>query len=272
MASFDPVRALQRGLKVLRIVNDMDAPTLAEVTSASQLPKATVVRLLETLEFCGYIGRDPVRGFYFATGRTLELSRGYDMHRSYSDMAQPLLEDLRREIGWPLNLGCFDHDAMVIIYTNRELLSVSNHVTSGYRSPMAVTSQGRAFLAFTDPATREQTLEVLRLSDNAWEKPARDVEKMNQVLQDVRDKGYALSDPSYLSATYNSNIWAVAVPMMNGRRVELCLSAMVLSNAMNPEDGAPRILPALRRTAEALGRKLGAAGQTEEQQATGNAA
>ncbi len=256
MTSFDPIRALSRGLEVLRIVNEREEPSLADVTVAADLPKATVVRILETLQYCGYISKDAQKGYYFATGRTLGLSRGYNIQRSYRDMAQPHLEALRREIGWPLNLGCFDQDAMVILYTNRELLSLSTHVTTGSRSPIAVTALGRVFLAFSSESTRNHVLELLRASETPWNQAAHNKEEMTAILQDVKAQGFAFSDPAYLKAIYDSNVWAVAVPIMKGTIVELCLSAMVLSNVMEPEEGVKRILPPLRRTAGLISQGL----------------
>ena len=55
MACFKPVIALTRGLEILRVVNDEGRSTVRSLHKATGLDKATIVRMLQTLEHEGYI-------------------------------------------------------------------------------------------------------------------------------------------------------------------------------------------------------------------------
>jgi IclR family mhp operon transcriptional activator len=49
------VRALVRGLKILRYLNSRGSARPAEVASALDIPRPTVYRLLQTMEEAGYV-------------------------------------------------------------------------------------------------------------------------------------------------------------------------------------------------------------------------
>jgi IclR family transcriptional regulator, mhp operon transcriptional activator len=57
MTSFRPVIALSRGLEVLRVINQERQSTVGSLHKATGLNKATIVRMLETLEHEGYVVR-----------------------------------------------------------------------------------------------------------------------------------------------------------------------------------------------------------------------
>ena len=57
--------------------------------------------MLETLEHEGYVTRNPTNSGYRVTGRTLQLSRGYDIHQRIGQASEPILAEFRKAIGWP---------------------------------------------------------------------------------------------------------------------------------------------------------------------------
>jgi IclR family mhp operon transcriptional activator len=54
-SSSDNVRALSRGLNILRFLNRAGAARVAEISLELKLPRSTVYRLLNTLEEEGYV-------------------------------------------------------------------------------------------------------------------------------------------------------------------------------------------------------------------------
>src|SRR3546814_6283394 len=103
MPSFKPVVARTRGLEVLRAVNRDRPATVGSIHKATGLDKATVVRMLETLEHAGYIMRDGERAAYAPTGRSLLLSQGYDRHLWVGSVAEPILQEVRDRKSTRLN-------------------------------------------------------------------------------------------------------------------------------------------------------------------------
>ena len=113
MPSFKPVIALTRGLEILRVVNHERHATIKTIHARTGLDKATIVRMLETLEREGYIMRDAEQAVYSPTGRTLVLSQGYDHHLWIGRIAEPIMNSFRTRIGWPSDVAIFDRDAMI---------------------------------------------------------------------------------------------------------------------------------------------------------------
>ena len=74
MASYEPVRAIQRGLAVLRAVSEYGPITIADLVERCGFPQPTMVRILETLIAEGYIYRVAGEPKYRVTGR-VELTR-----------------------------------------------------------------------------------------------------------------------------------------------------------------------------------------------------
>ncbi len=90
---------------------------------------------------------------YAPTGKTLSLSAGYNKHKLFSALISPLLQEFNRIIGWPVNIGIYDYDSMLIIMTKKESGQVSFgrtfEVGIGTRVPMLGSSLGLAYLAFS---------------------------------------------------------------------------------------------------------------------------
>lgn len=61
-----PAPALDRGIKVLQLLEDKRARSLEEITNETGFPKSSLVRLLETLSTLGLVLRDPVSRKYTA--------------------------------------------------------------------------------------------------------------------------------------------------------------------------------------------------------------
>lgn len=258
MTSFEPVRAVLRGLEVLRVLNEGGPMTATAISNGTDLPQPTIIRILETLMAAGYVYKTEEANIYGVTARTLSLSSGFDANSRIVQLSQHLIEDLRAEIGWPTNLAVFvDADAaMSIVYTNRKAYGMSMPGRLGARLPLLVTGVGTAYLAFLDPDARAAVLQRLRTSKSAWDSDRAYWKNLDERLELVRANGYALAHEAYLEDVYGSKIWSLAVPLSVNGKVTAALSTMVLHNAGPQHKLLKQLLPSLRRTAEQITSKL----------------
>lgn len=256
MASFEPVRAIIRGLQILRIISEFGPIAAMDIAKQVKLPQPTVVRVLETLVSAGYVYRLEKSALYGVTARTLTLSKGFAQTSRLVQLATPLIEELRTEIGWPSNLATFEHGAMSIAYTNRSEHGMSISSRLGARVPVLVTGVGIVYLAHLSSEELEATLSRLKTSDSRWDTSPAMLETLQERLEAARKNGYALAEQAYLDEIYHSRIWAVAVPIMVGGKVVAGLSSLVLSVAGSPSKFLGQILPALRRTAQSIADRL----------------
>jgi len=257
MPSFKPVIALSRGLEILRVINEEGQSTVRSLNKATGLDKATIVRMLETLEHTGYVMRDPDQAVYAPTGRTLVLSQGYDRHLWVGSLAEPILGEYRARIGWPSDVAICDRDAMVVVRTTRGGQGpLSFNRKPGFRASILMTSLGRAYLAFCREAERERIVSLLAATPGAWNDLARQPRKLQSLLNQVRETGYATMDEAYSAREYYGSVWAFAVPVRRGEEVYASINMMLLKSAVDPSEGIERFLAPLQETADKLAEAL----------------
>jgi IclR family mhp operon transcriptional activator len=258
MPSFKPVIALARGLEILRAINVEREATVGSLYKATGLDKATIVRMLETLEHEGYVSRDPHRAAYTVTGRCLLLTQGYDHHIWVGKIAEPVMREFRRQIGWPSDIAVFDHDAMVVAQTTREPGSLLFSRRPGFRFPLLATSMGLAYLAFCGEEEQSRIIARLAAAPGKWTEPARHPRRLMKMLAAIRAQGYALMSDEYSSEIFENNVWALGVPIGNEYRVFASMNVMLLRSAVSIEDGVRGYLAPLQHAAARIAALLAA--------------
>jgi IclR family mhp operon transcriptional activator len=262
MPSYEPVRAIQRGLAVLRSISEHGPLTIAELASRCKYPQPTVVRMLETLVAEGYVYRQAGKSTFLVTGQTLALSRGFDSKSRLLEIAAPIVDQMHIQIGWPSNLAVFDRDAMVIVYSNRASLGLSLPGRAGARIPLMATGVGLVTLAFMPEDERKTALLRARETGSRWDNDPRIVSRLAAKLAQIRREGHAFADEDYLEAIYQSRIWAVAVPILTkDNKVLAAVSSLVLTVAGERRRLLQTILPNLKKAAASIRDRLLADGQ-----------
>lgn len=257
MSSFKQVTALSRGLAILRLVNEENEATVGNLHARSGLDKATIVRMLETLEHDGYVTRSNTGHLWRPTGQTLTLASGYSAVRETSRLVGPVMAASREILKWPASFAIFDRDAMVIADTTQDWrgMMVSRHPS--HRPPMLTTSLGRAYLAFMDDEDRAELLGQFARNPHGWNRIMKEAGQVEDLIADIRAKGYALGDVEYIGTTFGGDIWAIGVPVMGRHTLYGALGLMVLRRVIGPEEGvadlAPRLMEVAPLFAEALG-------------------
>lgn len=237
---FPPVRALLRGLKILEILNALRCCTVSEIAHASSLPRATVVRLLETLESDGYIVRHATHGTYEPSPRVIALAEGFNADGWFVTVTTPVLRDLFEEIGWPSDVMMLRGDRMAVRNSSRQMsvLDIDRRYV-GMESPLSVSGGGRAYLAYCGDAERERLL--LMISNLAERRAVRDE------IEETRRRGYAIR-----SDKARPYIGSIAIPVMADESLVCTLNCLYLPNVATAAEVARRCLPAMARAASRI--------------------
>jgi IclR family pca regulon transcriptional regulator len=115
------------------------------------------------------------------------------------------------------------------------------------------TSMGRAILAFLDAEQLQNVLEELSRDIGAASVVGPRGEHLLKVLQEVRRKGYALSDEEWIRG-----VRAIAAPVFNMQgRVEAAVNMPVISAAISRNKLIKEFLPLLLATAGKISSSLG---------------
>lgn len=259
MPSFSPVIALTRGLEVLRAVNAQGAATVRGIHTATGLDKATIVRMLETLESEGYVMRASDQPIYMATGRTLLLSQGYDRHLWIGSVAEPILGAFRRRVGWPSDVALFDRDAMLLVQTSRGQGPLSlNRRPGGFRASVLLTSLGRSYLAFCPEDERKAAIARLAAIPGVDTDLARQPRRLKAILDETRERGFATMDPLYSERDFGNVVWAIGVPVRSDGEVFCAMNLMMLTSAVDLDEAKKKFVGPLQEAASELAAALAA--------------
>jgi IclR family transcriptional regulator, pca regulon regulatory protein len=244
------VQSLARGLAVLRTFDaSSPAMTLAEVARRAGLSRATARRLLHTFEALGYMHTD---GKLFAlTPRVLDLGYAYVSSLQLPEIAQPYMEQLSESVNESVSAAVLDGFDVVYVarVPTKHVMSIS--LGLGSRLPAALTSMGRVLLAGL-PAIQFDGF----CADATWsprtERSIRDTTALRQVVEDARQRGFALVDEEL-----EDNVRSVAAPLTDrlGRTVA-ALNVGTSAARVSLVDLHERIVPELVSTARAISARL----------------
>src|SRR6266705_2683153 len=233
----DFIEALARGLDVIRAFEpNRPTMTLSEVAAATGLARPTARRMLLTLEELGFVRI--TQGGFALTPRVLELGMAYIGSTSIWEIARPHMEQLVGRTGESSSLAQLDGSD--IVYVARVA------VTIGTRFPALQTSLGKVLLADLPLDELERVLaEPSRSGITPLWQP--DVEERDRVLNEVRTRGWALTDEHLAHG-----IRSIAAPVRDGsNHVVAALNVTVHAAETSIEILTEKHLPLLLQTAAA---------------------
>ncbi len=236
------VRSFARGLQVLEALNNRNYATPVDISAATGLSRAAVHRLLHTLVETGHVRWVAGSDFVCLTSHTQELASGFDLPARALELAQPLIDDLGRELLWPIDLHVLDGGSSVIRGTTSQVSPQSPFgVSVGSLLPILGSGGGRAFVASLDGPERQSLLEK---SSRRWPYDARFIANpgaVDRLVADVRRRGYA-----YRNGGIEQRSSSIALPIVFGTRPVIAVSVNFYRSVISIEKAAAAFLPRLR--------------------------
>lgn len=246
MSRNETIRALSRGLSVLQAVQDGAGLSLHEVSHATGLAKPTLLRILRTLEAEGYVRRGLTDQHYYANVRSVPTEE--EVQRSVlAEVAAPILDQLCQEVLWPSDLAIYEHGYMWVQETSRRRSPfMMNRAVTRYGIHMLQSGMGRAYLAYCEPEKRVEILRLLAESNEPFNYLARQRDKVEKSLEDIRRKGYATRVTGYFVTQPNeARVTAIAVPVMARQEVLGSVNLVWIAHAASEEQFVERHLQRL---------------------------
>ena len=156
--------ALEKGFSLLERLVEGDHPlALAELTDELGLPKATIHRLLKTLEDARLVTRDLSGKRYVVGDRLTRLSLRAMVFSARMAPVRAILEGLVAELGESVNLGVLDGTSVTYLQRVECNWPLRTHLSAGSRVPLHCTATGKLFLALMPSALRAVLLEEIEL-------------------------------------------------------------------------------------------------------------
>lgn len=246
MSRNETIRSLSRGLAVLQAVQDGVGMSLHEISRATGLAKPTLLRILRTLEAEGYVRRGLTDQHYHANVRSVPTEQ--EVQRSVlAEVAAPVLDQLCQEVLWPSDLAVYEDGYMWVQETSRRRSPfMMNRAVTQFGIHMLQSGMGRAYLAYCQPEKRAEILRLLAQSNEPYDYLARQREKVEKLLRDIRRKGYATRVTGYFVTQPNeARVTAIAVPVMAGQEVLGSVNLVWIAHAASEEQFVERHLQRL---------------------------
>lgn len=242
----ESVQSFERGLAVIRSFGaEAPAQTLADVARATDLSRATVRRLLHTLEKEGYVRREGTR--FELTPRVLELGYAFLASHTLADLARPHLERLSTQVRESTSVAVLDGTSIVYVARVQANRVMQVSIGIGTRFEAYRTSLGRAILAWRDP---EEIAAVWEASDRAHptDSTLTDLDAFRAALAEVREQGWALVDQEL-----EVGVRSVAAPIRDDEgRTVAAVNVSTHTSRTTKADLRRDVIPPLLQTAEAI--------------------
>jgi IclR family acetate operon transcriptional repressor len=187
------VRVLHKTLDILETIKTTDSGfRLADLARKVELPKATVYRILVTLEGRGYLDR-ATDGSYRMAKKLFDMQRTVPIEQILNRVAQPLMERLVASCKETVNLGVLDAGEVVVINTVESPQAVRMSSKIGNRRLLHSTALGKVLLAGLPDKEVLRLIRMkglLRLTDETLTTKAAVLAE----IQTVREQGWALDN------------------------------------------------------------------------------
>lgn len=223
------VPGLERGMRLLQLFDRQHTLWSApEIARELDVPRSTVFRITQTLELLGFVERSS--GAYRLGPAVLRLGFEYIASLEISEMARPLVEQLRDDSGCAAQLTILDGREVVFVVRANIASAFTSNIQVGTRLPAHATVLGRMFLAAMPDAALGALYPEARLPAHTPQTP-KNLAELKKLLAADRKRGYAVSE-----SFFENGICAIAAPVYDGHgAVKAAISLSMTQAAIDPK-------------------------------------
>ncbi|MBI4191763.1 MAG: IclR family transcriptional regulator [Betaproteobacteria bacterium] len=239
-------RSLERGLSILRVFRPgASLRGNGEIAELTGLPRSTVSRLTQTLVACRFLEHDRMANAYRLGATVLGLAEAWIAGSDVLPLAIPLMKRISDKLRANVSLAVADGDEMVYLHSvRRRDVGVPRRVVRGHRTPIEMTSLGRAYLATLTPKERSLLLARFRRRYPAhrWKTLGHEI---GDAVRQVQRTGYCRVE-------WLPGITAVAMPIQVPGRIAYLINVGISSRQCDEARIRDEIVPGLLALGAAL--------------------
>ncbi len=244
------VPALARGLEILSyFTNERRVLSGAQLAKMAGLPRASVFRMLQTLQQTGYldrVGEPGTHPSYRLGVAVLRLGFEFLSSMELTEQGRPVLESLSDACGHSSHIVVRDGRDVVVVAKALGRLATFHAIAVGARLPAHATVLGRVLLGGSSLADLQQMYANQSMKIFTPHTPTTP-QALKTAIDEAAATGYAVSQGGF-----ESGISTVAAPVFNeNKQVCAAVSVTVLS-ARIPEEKLPLLITQVRESAHTL--------------------
>lgn len=246
----DIIQSIEKGLGIVHCFSaQRPTLTLVEVSRLTGQSRASVRRMLLTLQALGYVAADGRR--YRLTPRVLDLGYANVSSAGLGALVTPHLQRLNKDVRETASAGVLLDGEVIYVaraQTSRFMAAVSG---VGARLPALATAMGRVLLADLDDESLHRYVQrhpLTPLTPSTRVEPDALVEEVRQ----VRAQGYAIADEEL-----EIGFRAAAVPVRghDGKAV-VAINVGMHAARVSHKEAVAEVIPLLKETAAEVEREL----------------
>lgn len=162
--------ALEKGLDVIELLAAEKSPlTLSEISQRLGRSAGELFRMLQVLEFKGFITIAENGAGYVLTNKLFALAMTQAPVRSLVETALPIMRKLVQDIGQSAHIAVASEDQIVVISRIERPGDLGFSVRIGYRRDITGATSGLVLFAFQNEETRKLWLKRCKLKGEAAE-------------------------------------------------------------------------------------------------------
>lgn len=244
------VPALARGLEILSFfTHDRRILSGAQLAKMAQLPRASVFRMLQTLEQAGYlerVGEPGMHPSYRLGVAVLRLGFEFLASMELTEQGRPVIESLSDACGYSSHIVVRDGRDVVFVAKALGRHATFHAIQVGARLPAHATVLGRVLMAGSSLQDIEQLYAHTPMKAYTASTPTT-AQALKAVIDEAQAAGYAVSQGGF-----ESGISTIAAPVFNeDKQVCAAVSVTVLSSRI-PDDKLPLLITQVRESAHVL--------------------
>ena len=211
--------ALEKGLDILELLaTETRAMTLTAIVNRLGRSHGELFRMIQVLEFRGYIEQEPGEDGYRLSDRLFSLGMQQPRTRNLIEIALPVMRQLAQEVGQSCHLALHTLGEMVVVARMESSEQLGFSVRVGYRRPLHQSASGAVLYAFQPDDVRRR-----------WEAlfdPPLDAEALAEFrahADAVRDRKVELTPSRFVTGVTD-----ISAPVMRGGTAAAALTVPFL--------------------------------------------
>lgn len=169
-----------------------DGVHVSELARTLKLPKATVFRILFTLQEIGYARKDPVSRSYLSV-RGAGWVNHDESRKTLRRVARPHMEKVLSRFEQTVNLAVLDRGQVLYTEILEGLRSIRMSANVNTYAPVHATGVGKSMLAFLHPIEAEEVLKKNPLA-KLTPKTITSIQAQLRAFKRIREQGYAIDN------------------------------------------------------------------------------
>jgi IclR family KDG regulon transcriptional repressor len=236
-----------KALDVLEQVADFGRPVrFGEVLEASEHPKATLYRLLQTLTSQRMLRYDEDAQTYAPGLRLVRLAHAAWRQSSLAPIARPFLDALSREVGETIHLAQLDEGQVLYVDKRNAAHPIEMFSAAGKVGPGYCTGVGKAMIAYLPTAERDAAISLQAFFRHTPTTLA-DAEALYAELDQIHAEGIAFDREEH-----EPGIICIAAPILAESGRVIGALSITTSTRRNTLKGLAALRPALTDTAKKI--------------------